>query len=175
MNRKVLGAGLLVALPLLGILFANLGRDPHAMNSPLVGRPAPAFTLVPIDGGAPFTLDGLRGRPVVLNFWATWCIPCLEEHGALLQAASRLGSEVQFLGVVYEDDKTAVQSFLLERGKAYPSVMDDGGRAAIAYGVYGVPETYFIDTAGTIVAKQVGPLDAQTIEAHLQKARGRAQ
>jgi cytochrome c biogenesis protein CcmG/thiol:disulfide interchange protein DsbE len=174
MNRKVLGAGLLVALPLLGILYANLWRDPHAMDSPLVGRPAPPFTLVPIDGSAPFTLDGLRGRPVVLNFWATWCIPCLEEHGALLQAASRFGSEVQFLGVVYEDDKAAVQSFLQERGKAYPSVMDDGGRAAIAYGVYGVPETYFIDTAGTIVAKQVGPLDAQTIEANLQKARGPA-
>lgn len=175
MNRKVLGAGLLVALPLLGILYANLWRDPHAMDSPLVGRPAPPFTLVPIDGSAPFTLDGLRGRPVVLNFWATWCIPCLEEHGALLQAASRVGSEVQFLGVVYEDDKGAVQSFLQDRGKAYPSVMDDGGRTAIAYGVYGVPETYFIDAAGTIVAKQVGPLDGPTIDAYLQKARGRAQ
>ena len=175
MNRKVLGAGLLVALPLLVILFVNLGRDPHAMDSPLVGRPAPPFTLVPIDGGAPFTLDGLRGRPVVLNFWATWCIPCLEEHGALLQVASRLGSEVQFLGVVYEDDKAAVQSFLQDRGKAYPSVMDDGGRTAIAYGVYGVPETYFIDAGGTIVAKQVGPLDGPMIDAYIQKARGRAQ
>jgi cytochrome c biogenesis protein CcmG/thiol:disulfide interchange protein DsbE len=172
MNRKVLGSGLLVALPLLGVLFVNLGRDPHTMDSPLVGRPAPSFIFTPVEGGAPITLQGLKGRPVVLNFWATWCIPCLEEHGVLLEAAMRLGSEVQFLGVVYEDDAAKVRSLLTERGKAYPSVLDEGGRTAIAYGVYGVPETYFIDAAGTIVAKQVGPLDPQTLEAHLQKARG---
>jgi len=172
MNRKVLGSGLLVALPLLGVLFVNLGRDPHTMDSPLVGRAAPPFVLTPVGEGASITLQGLKGRPVVLNFWATWCIPCLEEHGVLLEAAKRLGSEVQFLGVVYEDDAAKVQSLLAERGQAYPSVLDEGGKTAIAYGVYGVPETYFIDAAGTIVAKQVGPLDSQTLEAHLQKARG---
>ncbi|HEY7514524.1 MAG TPA: redoxin family protein [Vicinamibacteria bacterium] len=172
MNRKVLGAGLLVALPLLALLVVNLGRDPHAMGSPLVGKKAPPFSLSPLEGGDPITLDSLRGRAVVLNFWATWCVPCMEEHEALVAGAARHADTVRFLGVVYEDDPGAVRRFLRERGQAFPSVLDQAGRTAIAYGVYGVPETYFIDAGGTIVAKQVGPLDPDALEAHLQKALG---
>jgi cytochrome c biogenesis protein CcmG/thiol:disulfide interchange protein DsbE len=172
MNRNVLAAGLAVSLPLIVILFANLGRDPHAVESPLIGRPAPAFSLSPVEGGPPISLASLKGRPVVLNFWATWCIPCVEEHAALASAAQRLGGSAQFLGVVYEDEAPQVQRFLEERGKAYPSVLDADGKAAIAYGVYGVPETYFIDAQGTIVAKFVGPLDPPALEARLALARG---
>jgi cytochrome c biogenesis protein CcmG/thiol:disulfide interchange protein DsbE len=172
MNRKVLGAGLAVSLPLLVILFANLGRDPHAVESPLIGHPAPAFSLSPAEGGPAVSLASLKGRPVVLNFWATWCVPCLEEHAALASAAQRLGGAVQFLGVVYEDEASQVQRFLEQRGKAYPSLFDGDGKTAIAYGVYGVPETYFIDPQGTIVAKFAGPLDPPTLDAHLALARG---
>lgn len=172
MNRKVLGAGLAVSLPLLVILFANLGRDPHSVESPLIGRPAPAFSLSPVDGGPPVSLASLKGRPVVLNFWATWCIPCIEEHAALASAAKRWGDGTQFLGVVYEDEAPLVERFLEQRGRAYPSLLDGDGKAAIAYGVYGVPETYFIDAQGTIVAKFVGPLDPPTLDAHLALARG---
>ncbi len=71
-NRKVLVAGLAIALPLLAVLVANLGRDPHSVRSPLVGRPAPAFSLARVGGGSPVALDSLRGKPVVINFWATW-------------------------------------------------------------------------------------------------------
>ena len=175
MNRRVLGAGLAVALPLLVVLFANLGRDPHAVESPLIGHPAPPFSLSPVEGGPPVSLASLKGRPIVLNFWATWCIPCVEENAALESAAARAGNDAQFLGVVYEDEVPQVQRFLEQHGKAYPSLLDDDGKAAIAYGVYGVPETYFIDAQGTIVAKFVGPLDPPTLDAHLALARGEKQ
>jgi cytochrome c biogenesis protein CcmG/thiol:disulfide interchange protein DsbE len=170
-NRGVLIAGLVAVLPLLLILIANLGRDPHMVASPLVGRPAPAFTLEPVGGGAPVSLASLAGKPVVLNFWATWCVPCFQEHGVLSEGARALGADVQFLGVVYEDEPEGVQAFLAQRGGGYPSLVDPGSRTAIAYGVFGVPETFFIDAQGTIAAKFVGPLTAPTLEANVRKAR----
>jgi cytochrome c biogenesis protein CcmG/thiol:disulfide interchange protein DsbE len=173
-NRRVLIAGLVIVLPLLGLLFANLGRDPHRVDSPLVGKPAPPFSLTPVGGGSPVTLDSLRGRPIVLNFWATWCVPCFEEHPVLVRAASALGQDVHFVGVIYEDEEAKVRAFLKERGGSYPSYMDEGGKTAIAYGVYGVPETYFISPDGTIVEKYVGPLNEATLAALLTKAGRRS-
>jgi cytochrome c biogenesis protein CcmG/thiol:disulfide interchange protein DsbE len=170
-NRRVLLGGLVVALPLLVILVANLGRDPHTVASPMVGRQAPGFALTPVDGGAPVSLAALAGRPVVLNFWATWCVPCFEEHGVLTEGARELGSEVQFLGVVYEDEPSRVQAFLTERGGGYPSLVDPDSRTAIAYGVFGVPETFFIDARGSIVAKHVGPLTVAALAENVRKAR----
>jgi cytochrome c biogenesis protein CcmG, thiol:disulfide interchange protein DsbE len=159
MNRRVL-------------LGAALGRDPYAVVSPLVGQPAPDFTLPAVDGTTPVELAGLRGKPVVLNFWATWCVPCLEEHEVLAEAARTLGSDVAFVGVVYADEEAAVRRYLARHGQAYPAVLDDGGRAAIAYGVTGVPESFFIDAAGTIVAKTEGALDRGSLERYLEQARG---
>lgn len=170
MNRKVFAAGLLVAVPLLAVLLLNIGRDPHSAASPLVGRPAPPFSLTPVGGGPPVTLGSLRGRPVVLNFWATWCVPCVQEHQTLTQAARALGSEVQFLGTVYDDEEAHIQSFLSIRGRAYPSLMDPDGKTAIAYGVYGVPETYFINREGTIVSKFKGPLNPSALAEEIKKA-----
>ena len=88
-NPRVLVAGLAVVAPLVAVLVMNLGRDPHVIGSPLVGRIAPDFALQPMGGGAPVTLASLRGRPAVLNFWATWCVPCFEEHPVLVGAADR--------------------------------------------------------------------------------------
>jgi cytochrome c biogenesis protein CcmG/thiol:disulfide interchange protein DsbE len=171
LNRAVLGLGAVVVLPLLAILVLNLGRDPHTVRSPLIGRPAPAFSLTPVGGGPAVTLESLKGRPVVLNFWATWCVPCYQEHAALVGAARAFGAEVQFLGIVYEDDEARVKAFLAQRGASYPSLMDAEGKAAIAYGVFGVPETYFVDPAGRITDKYVGPLDPPTIDALVGRAR----
>jgi len=171
MNAKVLLAGLVVVVPLLGILVANLGRDPHTVTSPLIGRPAPPFSLVPLGGGGPVSLDALRGRPVVLNFWASWCVPCVQEHAALTSAARAMGSDVQFLGIVYEDDETRAKDFLVQHGSAYPSLMDPDTKTAIAYGIFGVPETYFISPGGTIADKFVGPLTPDAIAALVGKAR----
>jgi cytochrome c biogenesis protein CcmG, thiol:disulfide interchange protein DsbE len=173
-NRVVLVAGLVVTLPLVGLLFSSLGRDPHRIDSPLVGRAAPPFHLVPLGGGAPLTLDSLRGRPIVLNFWATWCVPCVEEHPALLRAARRYGPEATFVGVVYADDEQAALAYLREHGSAYPAVVDNGGKAAIAFGVYGVPETFFISPDGVITQKHVGPLDDESITRLVAQARGAA-
>ena len=170
-NRKVLIAGIAIVVPLLAVLVANLGRDPHTVRSPLVGRQAPPFSLVPVGGGRPVTLESLRGKPAVINFWATWCVPCFEEHAALTAAAKGL-RDVQFLGIVYEDDEARTLEFVKQRGSAYPSLMDADGRVAIAYGVFGVPETFFIDGNGRIVEKYVGPLQRSTIAALIEQARG---
>lgn len=172
MNRKVLFAGALLALPLVGILFASLGRDAHTVESPLVGRAAPAFTLIPAGGGPPISLAALRGKPVVVNFWATWCVPCFQEHPVLTQAARTLGGDVQFVGVVYDDEEPRVLEFLKRQGQSYPSLLDPDGKTAIAYGVYGVPETFFVDAQGNIVSKFVGPLHPEALSNLLAKARG---
>jgi len=174
LNRKVLIAGLAVVVPLLAILIANLGRDPHAIESPLVGRAAPDFTLSPVGGGEPVSLAALRGRPVVLNFWATWCVPCYQEHPVLVATAQALGDEVRFVGVVYEDDEANVREWLRRQGSSYATLFDPDGKTAIAYGVFGVPETYFIDAQGTIVSKYVGPLDGATLQARLSSLRRRS-
>ncbi len=170
MNRKVLIAGVVVALPLVGLLVLSLGRDPHKVDSPLIGQSAPAFSLRPIGGGAPVTLETLRGKPVVVNFWATWCVPCYQEHPVLQQAARVMERDVSLLGVIYEDEEAKVAGFLRQQGSAYPTLMDDGGKMAIAYGVYGVPETFFISPDGTIVDKYVGPLTAAALQALVAKA-----
>lgn len=170
MNKKVLLGGALVTLPLIGLLLMSLGRDPKQVDSPLIGQRAPAFSLRPVAGGDPVSLESLRGKPVVLNFWATWCVPCFEEHPVLTRAAKVMGQEVAFLGVIYEDEEPKVASFLRRQGSAYPSLMDDGGKTAIAYGVYGVPETFFISPDGTIVNKYVGPLNARALQAFVQQA-----
>jgi cytochrome c biogenesis protein CcmG/thiol:disulfide interchange protein DsbE len=170
LNRKVLVLGLLVVLPLIGVLLINLGRNPNQVESPLIGRPAPEFSLPPLGGGEPVTLASLRGRPVVMNFWATWCVPCLEEHEVLTQAASAIGPDAHFLGVVYDDEEPRVRAYLRRRGSSYPSLLDPDGKVAIAFGVYGVPETFFIDGQGTITAKYVGPLDPSTLSSYLREA-----
>jgi cytochrome c biogenesis protein CcmG, thiol:disulfide interchange protein DsbE len=169
-NLKVLGVGAAVAAPLLAILVMNLGRDPHFVRSPLVGTMAPSFALQPVEGGAEVRLDALKGRAVVLNFWATWCVPCLQEHAALA-AGARAWPDVQFAGVVYEDDEARTRAFLAQRGSSpYPALADPGGKTAIAYGVFGVPETFFIDRTGRIVEKYVGPLDSGKLSALVRKA-----
>jgi len=169
-NPRVLLVGLAVVAPLVAVLVMNLGRDPHTIGSPLVGRGAPDFALRPMGGGDPVTLASLRGKPVVLNFWATWCVPCFEEHPVLVSTARRLGDRVRFVGVIYDDSEEQVTSFLARQGASYPSLMDPGAKTAIAFGVFGVPETYFIDAEGKIAAKQIGPLDEQTLAQKLELA-----
>ena len=173
MNRTVLVIGSLFAAALVVVLFAGLGKDPQAIVSPLIGHPAPPFTLREVGSGRTISLDQLKGRPVVLNFWATWCAPCYEEHPTLVASARTLQPNVQFLGVVFQDSEERIQKFLDQRGRAYPTVVDDAGKTAIVYGIGGVPETFFLDASGTIVAKYAGPLNEDELQANLAKAMKR--
>ena len=170
MNRTVLTIGLLIVAAIVAILFLGLGKDPQHIDSPLIGRPAPGFALKAVGSSESIDLSRYRGKPVVLNFWATWCRPCWDEHPVLTANAKTMGDQVQFLGVVFQDDETRIRSFLEQRGWAYPTVVDQKGKTAIAYGVGGVPETYFLDKNGTIVAKFAGPMSTEDLQANIQKA-----
>jgi cytochrome c biogenesis protein CcmG/thiol:disulfide interchange protein DsbE len=172
MNRTVLGTGLLAVVVIVALLASGLGRDPHRMTSPLVGRAAPPFKLPSLEDGREVTLDSLRDRPVVLNFWASWCAECRGEHELLNRAAGMLEPSVRFVGVVHRDRPESALAFLEAHGAAYPFVLDPGDRTAIAYGIYGIPETFFIDRNGTVVAKHIGPLDARSLAVYLRKAAG---
>ncbi|MBW3672216.1 MAG: TlpA family protein disulfide reductase [Acidobacteria bacterium] len=169
MNRKVLLIGLVVILPLLGILFLGLGNDPTRIRSPLIGKSAPEFTLRDVTTGEVVSMEAVRGKPMVVNFWATWCVPCYAEHPYLVAAARQYGEQAMFVGVIYDDEEEAVNRFLRQYGRSYPVLRDPDGRAAIAYGIFGVPETFFIDSSGTIVAKHVGPLDRSTLQQYLSQ------
>lgn len=155
MNRKVLLVGLGIALPLLLLLGFGFRHDPQIVESPLIGRPAPNFRLADLDGDM-VDLAELQGRPVIINFWATYCVPCWVEHPLFMEGAERWRGQIAFLGVVYQDDPVLIEEFNAEYGSWGPSLIDEGGRVAIAYGVYGPPETFFIDRDGTIVDKVIG-------------------
>lgn len=170
MNRRVLLIGAMVTVPTVLVLALSFGRDPREIRTPMVGRAAPSFTLRDVVTGEAVSLDSFRGQPVVVNFWTTWCAPCLEEHAALVATARALGSKVQFIGVVYGDTTDRARAFLERHGHAYPSVLDEDAETAIAYGVYGVPETFFVTRTGAIASKYVGPLTVDLLKQHLQVA-----
>jgi len=170
MNRTVLIVGSAIGLALVAVLFLSLGNDPSHIDSPLIGRPAPPFALKAINTGEMIDVARLRGKPVILNFWATWCVPCYQEHPVLVENAQRIGSNVQFVGVVFNDSEDKINAFLRQRGSAYPTLLDEQGKTAIAYGVGGVPETYFINPKGVIVAKFAGPMTTEVLQANLSKA-----
>ena len=167
MNRLVLVVGLLIILPLLIFLALSFGKDPRALDSPLVGKPAPNFTLQGLDGEV-VELKQFRGQPVFLNFWATWCQPCLVEHPVLQAGAREFDGRVRFLGVVYHDEREKIQAFLDRRGEWGPTLLDEDGSVAVSFGVYGAPETFFIDRDGIIVEKYVGALHPELLRRKLE-------
>jgi cytochrome c biogenesis protein CcmG/thiol:disulfide interchange protein DsbE len=152
------GLSLLSIVALGALLGFGLGRDPRAVPSVLVGKRAPAFALKDLKTGQEVRLADLRGHVVVLNFWASWCVECVEEHPSLFAAWQRYGdSGVVFLSVLYQDRTDAALRFQRRMGQGWPDLLDPGGRTALDYGVTGPPETFFIGPDGRIAAKQVGP------------------
>lgn len=168
-NTTVLGLGLLLVIPLLVLFAKSFGNDPHAIPSVLESKPAPTFRLTDLDGKT-WSLDELKGRPVVINFWSTWCGPCKSEHG-LLQASAQQNPDVTFLGIIYNDEPDACRRYLATAGTSYAHLVDDAGRTALDYGVGGVPETFFLGADGTVVRKHTGPLTPASMRALLAEVR----
>lgn len=169
MNWKRASIAAATAAPVIGLFAWGLTRDPNSIPSPLPGREAPTFALqvfAPGQGdlarpaGDTVRLIDLRGKVVVLNFWASWCLSCRDEHSALSDVAqSYAGKPVQFLGVLYNDVPDKGTAWIAEMGgQTYPSVDDPGARVAIDYGLYGVPETFFLDANGRVAYKHTGPV-----------------
>jgi cytochrome c biogenesis protein CcmG/thiol:disulfide interchange protein DsbE len=169
MNRTVLIVGIAITLALVAVLFVGLGKDPGEIQSPLVGKPAPPFALKAVGSGQTIDVAALRGKPVVINFWATWCVPCYQEHPVLVENARQI-PDVQFIGVVFNDTEDKINEFLSKRGSSYPTLLDQEGKTAIAYGVGGVPETYFLNRQGVIVAKFTGPMTTEILQSNVAKA-----
>ncbi len=154
---------------LVALLAYGFTKDPRAIPSPLTGQPAPDFTLTLFDGRT-VRLSDFRGKVVFLNFWASWCPPCRDEAPLLEQTWQRYKArDVVFLGVDIQDTESAARQFLDEFRISYMNGRDANGRIAINYGVYGIPETFFIDRDGRITYKHIGALDEQV--AHGQACR----
>lgn len=148
----------------LAVIFSNrFGNDPNLVPSPLLGQPAPSLALPLLDGSGEFDPAQLEGQVVIVNFFASWCIPCREEQVDLTAAANAFsGREVTVVEIAYQDTPANALAFLNETGFSTDAVYlaDPDGRAAIAYGVFGIPETFFVAADGVIVGKAIGPTDA---------------
>ena len=158
----------LVVLPVGWLLLSGFGRDPMQIAAPQIGREAPAWTLTTLDGETLRSSD-FAGRPYVVNFWASWCVPaCVDEHPILTATQAGLRDELDIVGVIYQDEPDDARAFLDRYGDTgYAHVVDEGGRLAIDYGVTGPPESFFVDADGIVRAKQFGPLTGELMSARL--------
>lgn len=166
MNWKVLLVGVLIVAPLVVLLRVGFNFDPEIVESPLIGQDAPRFTLADRNGKT-FNLEEMIGKPVVINFWATYCPPCYTEHPLFLESSRRWAGDVHFLGVIYHDDPSLVARWEQQLGAWGPSLVDEDGRMAIAYGVYGPPETFFIGRDGKVKYKVIGAVSPEQMETYI--------
>jgi cytochrome c biogenesis protein CcmG/thiol:disulfide interchange protein DsbE len=147
-------ASIVVLTAVLAFVFSSrFGEDPRLVDSPLVGEPLPSVSLPYLERDGALTFEEWRGEVLVLNFWASWCFPCRLEHEALTTTAAVYeGRNVHFVGILHQDDEASAVSFLDEfgRGINYSYVMDPDSRVAVELGLFGVPETYFVDSSGII-------------------------
>jgi cytochrome c biogenesis protein CcmG/thiol:disulfide interchange protein DsbE len=169
-RRLVVLAPLAAFLALAALLFFRLGAgDPQRLPSALIGMPAPALVLQPLEGlsrenvAVPgFDLAEFAGRVSLVNVWASWCGPCRDEHPQLMRLAS--DPRIRVVGINYKDATANALNFLARYGNPFVAVgIDWNGRAAIEWGVYGVPETFLIGHDGRILYKHVGPITKQSL------------
>jgi cytochrome c biogenesis protein CcmG/thiol:disulfide interchange protein DsbE len=164
-----LPSGYLIAAAVLPLLLLALwgglllGRGLGAGGA-TVGSRAPDFALADLEGN-PFRLADHRGRPVVVNFWASWCGPCVEEFPLLRDTYERHRDEgLTMIGVVVEDNSESARAFMTQLDATWAAAMDPGGRVAERYGIFGPPETFFVARDGTVVARQIGQLSAASLD-----------
>ncbi|HEX9563099.1 MAG TPA: redoxin domain-containing protein [Gemmatimonadaceae bacterium] len=174
MNWRRATLAVAFSAPIIGLLGFGLTRDPKQIDSPLPGKAAPAFSLAvfaPGEGetalavGDTVRLAGHAGKIVVVNFWASWCLQCRDEHRDLSTAAtSYFDRGVRFVGVLYNDQESFGLRWIDEMGgQTYPSVLDPRTRTAIDYGLYGVPETFLISQDGRVAYKHIGPISERLL------------
>ena len=181
-GRRLRPLFLLPVLLFLGLAALFLVRlsagDPARVPSALIGRPVPAFALAPLPGlsvqGGPAPglsdADLKAGKVTIVNVWASWCGPCRQEHPALMELAR--DPSIRVVGVNYKDNPENARRFLGALGNPFAAVgIDPNGRAAIDWGVYGVPETFVVGPDGTIRHKHIGPLLPEQLSAFLEKVR----
>ncbi len=163
MWRFIVPIGLFAAL--FAVFFVGLGRDKETLPSPLIGKPAPQFTLPAVeDPSRMVSSQEFAGRPYVVNIWGTWCPGCRQEHDVLLQIAKR--NQVPIIGIDWKDDLQAAQQWLSQLGNPYvATAFDPDGRVGIDWGAYGAPETFLVDANGIVVHKYAGPLTIAAWEA----------
>jgi len=158
MNRFLLPLGVFVVLAVVLAIGIKHSPDKGIIVSPLLGKPAPQFTLPVLSGsGRTLRSSDLRGRWYVFNVWGTWCPSCREEHGFLLEVQK--SGRVPLIGLDWRDDDAQARAWLAQLGNPYETVIvDREGRTAIDWGVYGAPETFLVDPQGIVVYKHVGAL-----------------
>ena len=158
----------LLPLVIFGVLVVffgiGLGLNPHEVPSPLIGKPAPAFTLPLLNApDKKFSAQELKGKVWVLNVWASWCVPCRQEHPLITELAKNGG--VPVYGLNYKDKPGDASAWLAKLGDPYAATLSDlEGLVGIDYGVYGVPETFVIDKQGVIRLKHIGPVTPEAMQ-----------
>lgn len=177
MSRFLVPLLLLGLVALLGYALITPSKTP---SSALMGQPAPAFSLQDLDGQThtlnvderqPEPPKPPEPKPIVLNFWASWCTPCHDEAPIFAQILQEMPDKVQFLGVLYNDAAKNAPPFMQQYGLSYPTLIDPSSRVAMSYGVGKIPVTYIINTAGVVTYEQQGPvLDIAAFRAALQAA-----
>jgi cytochrome c biogenesis protein CcmG/thiol:disulfide interchange protein DsbE len=174
----------LIVVTLMSVFFlmALWSGDPSRLPSALIGKPVPQFSLAPIEGldaagggSRPglTSADLANGEVTIVNMWASWCGPCIQEHPQLIALKQQHG--VRLIGINYKDEPGAARRFLARYGNPFDAIgADTSGRVAIDWGVYGVPETYVIDGNGRIAFKFIGPLSASAIKDQILPAVAKA-
>lgn len=159
---------------LIVVLALGFRRDPRDIRSATVGRPAPAFDLAALDGPGRVSLAQHRGKVVVVNFFASWCVPCREEHPVLVRVWERYRtSDVVMIGVLYQDSVDSGRDFVRRLGTTWPTAIDEDGRTALGFGVFGIPETFFIGPDGVIAGRHIGAIDEETLVRAIEALRAK--
>ena len=161
-----ISAGLAVVLLAFVVVLAT--REPaqsRLSDSPLIGKPAPEVSGRSLDGST-VRLTTMRGRFVLLNFFATWCVPCQREHEdlMLLQQRHEAAGDLQVLAVIFDDEVPRVRQFFEEKGGDWPVIDDPSGRASLEFGVRGPPESFLIAPDGTVLTRIVGEVEADRVD-----------
>lgn len=162
MRRLLYFLPLIAFAALAAYFYLSLGDDPSLLPSAMIDQPAPNFQLAAVEGDKPLARADFANQVVLVNFFASWCVPCRAEHALLMHLSDQV--HVPLYGIDYKDKPEDGSGFLRQFGDPYNAVgADRDGRVGIDFGVYGVPETYVIDKAGRIRLRHVGPLTPDDI------------